>query len=125
MLIKAQKFSIDKFGRKVYGPYLAKATAKRPGKSKLRRHVILLYPDGTRKNTSYARWLMEEHLGRELTPAETVDHGDENTLNDSISNFAIMSHAQNCQKHVDRKTQAAVIAPAVHECFMEQARRTR
>lgn len=118
---------IDRFGRRVYGPYIAYATAKRRGKSKLRRHVILTFGEDfkKRKNMSYARWLMEEHLGRELTPAETVDHGDENTLNDSISNFAIMSHAQNCQKHVDRKAQAAVIAPAVHECFMEQARRTR
>lgn len=105
-MLKARKYNIDRFGRKVYGPYLAKSTAKRPGKSKLRRHVILLYPDGHRKNTSYARWLMEEKLGRELTPAETVDHDDENTLNDNVQNFQIMSHAQNCQKHV-AKTKAA------------------
>lgn len=95
----AKSHSIDRFGRKVYGPYLAKSTAKRPGKGKLRRHVILLYPDGSRKNTSYARWLMEEHLGRSLTAAETVDHDDENTLNDSITNFKILSHADNCRKH--------------------------
>lgn len=100
---KTGKYQLDSFGRKVYGPYLAKSTAKRPGKSKLRRHVILLNPDGTRKNTSYARWLMEQHLGRQLTPAETVDHGDEDTLNDSLTNFKIMSHAENCRKYQAQK----------------------
>lgn len=101
------KFFIDRFGRKVYGPYLATSTAKRPGKSKLRRHVILLNPDGSRKNTSFARWLMEQSLGRFLTPAETVDHGDEDTLNDSPSNFQILSHAENCRKHVAFKASGA------------------
>ena len=39
---------------RVYGPYKQKDG---------RYFVILIYEDGTRKTTAYARYLMEQHLG--------------------------------------------------------------
>ncbi len=77
---------------KVYGPYISTSSGY------ARRFVIRIYDDGTRKSTSYARHLMEEHLGRELTPEETVDHIDGDRLNDALENLQVMSLADNIRK---------------------------
>jgi hypothetical protein len=111
--VPGKKALLDRFGRYVYGPYVT--IKMRYGKPlPPRRHVILLYGEiskkAKRKNMSYARWQMEQHLGRYLLPGETVDHGDENTLNDSLSNYQILTHAENCQKHV-AKAKAATELP--------------
>lgn len=68
-------------GVRVYGPY--------PGQ-KGRKHVILLSPDGSRKTKSFARFLMERFLGRELLKTEVVHHKDEDPLHDEIDNFEIV-----------------------------------
>lgn len=47
---------------------------------------------------TYARWLMQEHLGRKLEPWEHVDHKDENRLNDLIENYQILTLAENTRK---------------------------
>jgi hypothetical protein len=91
--------TVDLFGRQVYGPYVE--ISKRKGKEKPRRCVICLYGSGRaarRKKMAYARWLMECSLKRELTADETVDHDDEDTLNDDIGNLKIMSHGDNIRK---------------------------
>ena len=91
--------TIDWMGRQVYGPYIE--ISKRKGKEKPRRNVVVLYGSGRsarRKKMAYSRWLMECHLQRELTRYETVDHKDEDTLHDEISNYQIMSHGDNVRK---------------------------
>lgn len=91
--------TIDRFGRQVYGPYTLRS--KRKGKGKPRRYVIVLWGSGRdvpRKSMAYARWLMECHLGRELTKEETVDHRDDDTLHDEVSNYQILSHGDNVRK---------------------------
>lgn len=96
--------TVDIFGRQVYGPYLE--TSKRRGKERPRRYVVLLYGSGRsvrRKKTAYARWLKEVELGRELLPTETVDHDDDDTLNDDVGNLKLMPLAENIRKwHASR-----------------------
>ena len=63
-----------------------------------RRYVVIHHPDRT-TSMSYPRFLMQEHLGRELDPvSETVDHVDENPLNDVLSNFQLLTLSDNARK---------------------------
>ena len=48
-----------------------------------------------RMTISYARYVMAVHLGRRLEPHETVDHDDEDKLNDHIDNLKIMGRVAN------------------------------
>lgn len=47
----------------------------------------------------YARWLMEQHLGRPIAETEHVHHIDENPLNDVIENLTVISAADHCRHH--------------------------
>jgi hypothetical protein len=94
----------DFLGRQVYGPYVEVSTRK--GKEKPRRTVVCLYGSGRqvrRKKMSYARWQMECHLRRELTDDETVDHRDDDTLNDILSNYELMSLGDNIRKSLRKR----------------------
>lgn len=80
---------------KVYGPYLYETHHR------LRRLVILKDDYGNSRTQSYARYLMEEKLGRQLLPSETVDHIDGDCLNDDIGNFQILSLAENIRRSAE------------------------
>lgn len=73
---------------RVYGPYTRKDG---------RKHVIL-YENGVRTTMSYPKYLMEQYLGRNLQPWETVDHIDEDFTNDSLDNLQILSVQANIDK---------------------------
>ncbi len=73
---------------KVYGPYT---------RADGRKHVILY--DGVKRTTlSYPRYLMANHLGRDLLPEETVDHIDGDFTNDAIENLQILTREENSAK---------------------------
>lgn len=74
---------------KVYGPYFYKTG------NQVRRLVIKIADDGTRRTQSYARYLLEEHLGRELSSDEEADHIDKDCLNDDVSNLQVLSPEEN------------------------------
>src|SRR5690606_11700315 len=78
---------------KVQGPYIFPS-----GKAKGRRYVAIIKDDGTRTTMLYSRWLMQEHLGRELGPDEHVDHIDEDKTNDDLSNLQILTPSENTRK---------------------------
>lgn len=61
---------------KIYGPYTDSA--------KGRRFIIV---SGVKQ--SYAKYLMEQHLGRKLLHWEEIHHRDNNKLNDTIENLEI------------------------------------
>lgn len=82
---------------RVYGPYLI-----RTGRAKGRNQVLLYYPCGRRRTIMYAKFLMENSLKRELGPEETVDHKDNNKLNDVLENLQILSRADNAKKDAKR-----------------------
>lgn len=72
--------------KKIYGPYNRKDG---------RQHVIAIYTDGSRRTISYPKYLMEQHLGRELDPdEETIDHIDNNFTNNDFDNLRIISRSQ-------------------------------
>lgn len=73
---------------KIYGPYLRKD-----------KRLVIVINHGDRMQTlSYPKYLMEQHLGRKLLPHETVDHIDNNPLNNDLSNLQILSRADNVKK---------------------------
>lgn len=70
----------------VTGPYLNKKQG--------RKFVTTInQTTGKRTQKTYAKYLMEIHLNRELSSDETVDHIDRNKLNDVISNYQILDRA--------------------------------
>lgn len=79
---------------RVTGPYLHTT-----GPQKGRKFVTAYYADGRKTTKLYSRYLMEEKLGRELDPSETVDHVDEDKTNDSIDNLAVLPLKENIQKN--------------------------
>lgn len=67
----------------IAGPYLHKRDQ--------RRYVIIYLLNGTQLSMTYARYLMQEYLGRILNSNEEVDHKDEDKLNDSIENLQVLN----------------------------------
>ena len=69
---------------RVYGPYLYQH------RGKWRRLVNLVDDNGGRRTQSYARFLLEQHLGHPLADDEDADHMDGDTLNDDLSNLRVL-----------------------------------
>ncbi len=69
---------------RTFGPYLNRATN--------RKIIIEVAPDGTRKTTSYPKWLLSKHLGYDLKDM-TVDHLDRDKTNDDINNLRAIPRA--------------------------------
>ena len=86
--------------KKVYGPYTRKDR---------RKHVIVVYTDGTKRTVSYPKWLMEQHLGTELGANETVDHIDRDFTNDDISNLRVLPRGQHVSDDVRRRQPITVV----------------
>ena len=78
--------------KKVHGPY-----ERRQDK---RNVVVILYLDGTRTTKSYARYLMEKHLQRELDHTEDVDHINNDKTDDRIENLKVVYRSDNIRKSV-------------------------
>lgn len=78
---------------RVYGPYLRKDG----------RCHILLWDGKKNKTISYPKWLMEQHLGRELDPnKETIDHIDRDFNNNDLSNLRIIPRSQHAREDTKR-----------------------
>ncbi len=77
---------------KIYGPYLRKDN---------RKHVVIVN-DNVKTTMSYARYLMECHLGRKLLPHETIDHINNDCSDDRIENLQILSRKDNSRKEMLR-----------------------
>ena len=76
----------------LYGPYLRKDS---------RKHFVVIYSDGSKGSLSYPRWLMEQHLGRQLEDWEHVDHIDNDKTNDDISNLQLLTVQENSKKNAE------------------------
>lgn len=72
---------------KLFGPYLRKQDN--------RKVVIIQFTNGEKTTKSYARYLLEQHLNRELKPSEDADHINENKTDDRIENLRVISHSEN------------------------------
>lgn len=74
---------------KVYGPYERKDR---------RKHVIIVHDDGRKQTKSYPKYLLEQHIGRELLLNETADHIDNDKTNNDITNLQILTRKDNSKK---------------------------
>lgn len=77
-----------------WGPYL---------NNEGRQIVIVRLPNGKKKTTSYARYLLEQKLNRYLTNLEEADHKDNNIFNDTIDNLQVLTIQENRAKGRTRK----------------------
>ena len=50
---------------------------------------------------------MEQHLGRDLSDGETVDHIDHDFTNNSIKNLQILTRQENARKEMQRTERSA------------------
>jgi len=97
---------------KVFGPYLN-------GGKEGRKFVIVIDEKGKRRSVSWPKYLVEQHLGRELGIDETIDHWDTDINNNDFSNLRIVPRSQHsaddtrrvkmldlecamCKKHFER-----------------------
>lgn len=77
----------------ILGPYKGKDN---------RLRTILIFNDKTKKSISYPKYLMEIHLNRYLKEDETIDHIDQNPLNNDINNLRILSRVEHCSNDAIR-----------------------
>lgn len=78
---------------RVYGPYYRKDG---------RQHVILVDDEGKKRTVSYPKFLMEQHIGRKLSPTETVDHIDRDFKNNNLANLRIVDRATHGKEDAKR-----------------------
>ncbi len=97
-------------GYQIYGPY---------GSG---RKIVVLVAQEHRTTMSYARYLMSEKLGRELTDMEEVDHVDDDCMNDAIGNLQVLTPRQNKAKQDARRRAAALVTLVCPECGNEFTR---
>jgi hypothetical protein len=75
--------SLAKDDNKVYGPYKRQSDG--------RQIVILINPEGKRRTVSYPKYLMEQHLGKELDADDgTVDHINFDKDDNRIENLRVV-----------------------------------
>jgi hypothetical protein len=100
---------------KVYGPY----------RTTQGRSIINIVDGGKRRTISHARYIMQQHLGRELTRQETVDHINGDPLDDSLENLQILSLADNVRKSAKQIEYLDFMCPCCGKEFKTQARYVR
>lgn len=59
-------------------------------------------PDG--RNMMEHRWVMEQHLGRELLPTEQVHHINHNRLDNRVENLEVVTTAEHGKRHTIHPT---------------------
>ena len=79
---------------RINGPYTRKTD--------YRQFMVIIHDDGSRTTKSYARFLIEKHLGRELSKEETVDHINGDRTDDRLENLQVLSVRENMTKSAFR-----------------------
>lgn len=92
---------------KVMGPYLMSIG---------RKQVNVYYKDGSVVSKLLSRHIMEQHIGRELSKNEEVDHIDADKTNDSIENLQILSTKEHLKKTALEANIRAVITIKCKGC---------
>lgn len=96
---------------KIYGPYTRKDG---------RMHLVIVN-DGKTTTISYPKYIMQQKLGRPLSPDETVDHIDGNPFNNNPENFQILTRRENALK----STKYAEYLTLVCKCCNKQFKRKK
>lgn len=64
-----------------------------------RKFIVYKGEDNKYHSKAYARYLMEQHLGRKLTNEEEVHHKDHNKMNDVIENLEVKNKTTHRREH--------------------------
>lgn len=64
-----------------------------------RKFIVYKGEDNKYHSKAYARYLMEQHLGRKLTNEEEVHHKDHNKMNDVIENLEVKNKTIHRREH--------------------------
>lgn len=64
-----------------------------------RSRVVIVDDNGNHTSKSYPRVLMEQYIGKELSPDEDVHHKDGDTTNNDINNLEIITHGEHQKFH--------------------------
>ena len=64
-----------------------------------RKFIVYKGEDNKYHSKAYARYLMEQHLGRKLTNEEEVHHKDHNKTNDVIENLEVKNKTAHRREH--------------------------
>ena len=64
-----------------------------------RKFIVYKGEDNKYHSKAYARYLMEQRLGRKLTNEEEVHHKDHNKMNDAIENLEVKNKTTHRREH--------------------------
>lgn len=78
-----------------------------------RQFVRIKENDGKYHTYAYARYLMEQHLGRKLNDNEEVHHKDNDKTNDVIDNLEIVNSTKHRKHHNPSKYQ-----DTIEQCYV-------
>ena len=64
-----------------------------------RSRVVIVDDDGKHTSKSYPRFLVEQNIGRKLSPEEDVHHKDGDATNNNIDNLEVILHGEHQKMH--------------------------
>lgn len=100
--------------KKVHGPYTRKDD---------RQHVVLVFTDLSKQTVSYPKFLMEQHIGRELDPnIETIDHIDGNFSNNNFDNLRIIERSEHAKQDAIYVEKVEIICPLCGNTALKRAK---
>lgn len=73
----------------------------------------------------YSRWLMEQHLGRQLERTEHVHHRDGDKTNDVLENLEVVPAGEHAAHHARPTEWVEFICPECGELARKEARNVR
>jgi hypothetical protein len=110
-------YELIAYAEKVYGPY------ERPDK---RQIVIIVDDEGNKRTVSYPKYIMEQHVGRQLDPnSETIDHVDRNHSNNDINNLRIVPRSRHSADDTRRVKLVKLKCPICQKDFERSPRLIR
>lgn len=114
LIENCSNFELISLADKVYGPYFTHDD---------RQIVIIKDDSGKSRTVSYPKYILEQHLGRQLDPStETVDHWDSDKSNNDISNLRIVPRAEHS---ADDTRRVKLVKLKCSECDKEFERSPR
>ncbi len=87
-----------------------------------RKFVVYKDDDGNYHSMSYARYLVEQNLGRELLPSEDVHHKDGNKTNDILDNLEVVNSIEHRKHHAAKYTDTYEICAECGKMFLVTAK---
>jgi len=113
-----QGFVMDLYSNyKIYGPY------KNKKDNRLRVVLVNKSDPKDKKTISYPKFIIENHIGRKLLENETIDHIDNDPLNNSIDNLRIIDRKKHSFLDAKRIKEQSFECPVCNKSFILSGRK--